>query len=996
MDNRWQDLMLQTLHRINEGIIITDDKERILAVNHAVTVITGYEEPEMIGKTPRLFSSGAQDRAFYESMWLKIQRDGYWQGEILNRNKSGTTYPEWITINAIRDEYGNITNFVGVFIDISERKLWEKELEFQANHDSLTHLPNRRLLDLHLRQAIARAKRQETALVIGMLDLDDFKPINDTYGHKAGDQLLQQLCDRLQASIREEDFLARLGGDEFVLVFEALEPHRLAQSLPQILGRLHQVIEQPFTVGDAHTVEVGMSMGISVFPADGEDGDSLLRQADARLYKIKGQKSLRDSWWEGDADLHPAKEEETLGDFLDPYGKESKEQLEKSQQWLLHTADTFAVQFYLRMTKDHSFAQVISWWSPEAQMAFKEMLKRHILMLFDPSTEASHIVEEAKQIGVDFVLMGINSLMLVQMSTWYRQWFIERLNEISMRANERYRFSLLTDMRLQEDLQAFLQVENETSNQYQQVLLSAFPTSTTWRSLVEEELTPLGNLPGILGALLFRLDHDDVFTIEASAGPYAAEISTILRDPTSQTVLDPHSPRGNGAVARSWRNRQIEQVPSYMTDTGYQFWWNQVASLGLRSSLAVPIMDEENLPVAVIALYGHYLNQFGSTKMLQFAHHLQHRWKSLWWTTSHLAPKQAVSQDLSHHYRKRLFSGGLTMYVQPLIDLASGKLEKVEALARLQLSTGEVLSPAAFLPLLEEEEYHLLFQQGLDQTLASMKEWEKQGIFVSLSINASPSTLLHPHFADWVKESLDKFQVQPNRLSLEVLENESYDQDAFYSAIQPLNRMGVTLSMDDLGSGYSSLERLSSRCFDLIKIDQGLLFRIRQDPLSILSLIDMIVQLGDNLGLDVVVEGLESQDVLEAVMMLNAKLGQGYGIAKPMPLHELPLWLRSFEVPAQHGEIHTFLGALAFHWKSMRKRRSQVQLAADRCPLTHFLKEKGLMDSEPARWHQMIHDGHDSRIMSQKLTNWLVEQVQAEHGDLQSTESTRGSCTTDS
>ena len=321
MNNNAQALLLESLNQINEGIIITDDKERIVAINHAVSVISGYDESEIIGKTPRLFSSGAQDRFFYQNMWQQVLKKGYWQGEIINRHKSGTIYPEWITINAIHDESGKITNFVGVFLDISERKHWEEELEFQAYHDPLTHLPNRRLLEQHLRQAIARAKRDETILVIGMLDLDDFKPVNDTYGHEAGDQLLQELCTRLQTSIREDDFLARLGGDEFVLVLEALEPHHVIQYLPKIFDRLHHVIEMPFQVGDSHQVKVGMSMGVSIFPSDGKDGDALLRQADARLYKIKSQKAMRAKWWEWDTDPSIQKELETIETRFDPYGQ---------------------------------------------------------------------------------------------------------------------------------------------------------------------------------------------------------------------------------------------------------------------------------------------------------------------------------------------------------------------------------------------------------------------------------------------------------------------------------------------------------------------------------------------------------------------------------------------------------------------------------------------------------------------------------------------------
>ena len=975
-----QELISHALNQIKEGIIITDAKEQILALNYAVTAITGYDENEILGQTPRLFSSGAQDKEFYQTMWQSLHSSGYWQGEVMNRRKDGTTYPEWLTINALKDHSGVITHFVGVLLEISERKSWEQALKFQAYHDPLTCLPNRRFLEQRLRQAIARAKRQGTIMALGLLDLDDFKLINDQFGHETGDQLLQAFCQRVNATIREEDFLARLGGDEFVLVFELLDPQSYPDNLIQIFDRLHQVIETPFTLGDNPPFEVSMSMGVATFPKDADDGDSLLRQADARLYQIKNQKSKRSQWWEWEPVMVEQEAPMPNGLFFDPYGQEARELLEKLRHLWSASAETFVDAFFATIAHDSGFAPIIARYPAQDLAAYRTFQKGHLHLLFDPATTKAQLIAMAQQIGIQSALMGIDSLMVVRLVTWYRQWFSEQLNMTAMRSNTRYRLWSLMDLRLQDELLTRLQTQEETIGQYQHFLLTDAPVLSTWQETIEQELLALGSLPGLLGVLLFRLDKNDTFTVEASSGPEAVEISFILKNSATQTVLDPSSPRGNGAVARAWRSQQIVTIESYMTDPGYQFWWKLVNPLGLRSSLAIPILDERHRPVAVVALYGVQLGQFESVAMQQFAHHLQHRWNHTWMMTRHLAPLQALSQELSSHYRTHLLTGGLTMYVQPLIDISSGKLAMVEALARLSLTNGDVLSPAVFLPLLEQDELHLLFQQGLDQALRALQEWETQDISVSLSINVAPSTLIHPDFSEWVTQALTRYQVMPARLTLEVLENEAYDQDTFYTAIHTLNRLGVALSMDDLGSGYSSLERLSSRYFDLIKIDQSLLFRIRQDPLAILSLIDLLVQLGESLALDVVVEGVEAPDVLEAMMMLNAKFVQGYQLARPMPITQLPAWLSEFQLPVRNGEIHTYLGALAYHLTSFKKRgmRAAKTTLAD-CPLTRFLDEQGLSSSDPANWHAQIHAGHDIHAFSQQLVEWLVEQVRTEH-----------------
>ena len=197
----------------------------------------------------------------------------------------------------VRDALGRATRVIGVNWDITERHENESRIQYQALHDPLTSLPNRWPLATELDQAIARARRTETTIAIGVLDLDDFKPINDRHGHEAGDQLLVELSHRLKSALRGADFLARLGGDEFVVVLEDLDKRQPLRQLAAVLERLHHAVESAFEISPDMHVDVGLSLGLALFPSDAEDGDALLRLADAALYQIKNRKGSRQQWW---------------------------------------------------------------------------------------------------------------------------------------------------------------------------------------------------------------------------------------------------------------------------------------------------------------------------------------------------------------------------------------------------------------------------------------------------------------------------------------------------------------------------------------------------------------------------------------------------------------------------------------------------------------------------------------------------------------------------
>ncbi|MEZ5542829.1 MAG: EAL domain-containing protein [Pseudomonadota bacterium] len=268
----------------HDAVMITDLEQNILSINPSFTEITGYTEAEAIGQTPRMLHSQRHDLPFYQQMWKSIDTCGYWQGEIWNRRKSGELYPEWLTLSAVRDEAGEILNYVGVFSDISQVKQAEQQLERLAHYDALTDLPNRLLLRSRLEHAIEQAQRESRMLGVLFLDLDRFKHVNDSLGHLAGDELLQIVAGRLRHCLRKSDTLARLGGDEFVVLLETLQDVREAVDIAQKLIRL---IHEPIDLSCGREVYVGVSVGISIYPDDGTDAEQLIRNADTAMYQVK-------------------------------------------------------------------------------------------------------------------------------------------------------------------------------------------------------------------------------------------------------------------------------------------------------------------------------------------------------------------------------------------------------------------------------------------------------------------------------------------------------------------------------------------------------------------------------------------------------------------------------------------------------------------------------------------------------------------------------------
>lgn len=283
-------LAASVFENIVEGVLITDSKGKILRTNRAYTAITGYSEQESVGKTPGdILKSERHGPSFFREMWHSLNSKGYWQGEIWNKRKSGEVYPEWLGISCVNDDNGITVLYVGVFTDITDQKMNEEQIYHLAHYDVLTNLPNRILFQDRLNQALNEARRNNKYVPLLFLDLDRFKPVNDSLGHGAGDHLLQQIAKRLANCLRESDTLARMGGDEFTIIigpFDSID--EVVASAATVAQNVNAELSRPFDL-EGNEINISASIGIATFPQDGQSLSYLLRNADVAMYHAKKQ-----------------------------------------------------------------------------------------------------------------------------------------------------------------------------------------------------------------------------------------------------------------------------------------------------------------------------------------------------------------------------------------------------------------------------------------------------------------------------------------------------------------------------------------------------------------------------------------------------------------------------------------------------------------------------------------------------------------------------------
>ena len=288
------------MEKVADSIFITDANGVIEYVNAAFELITGYSRAEALGQTPRVIKSGKHDEQFYQQIWDTVLKGEVYRNVCINRRKDGRLYHEAITITPLTDEKGRVTHFISSGKDITESIQTQERLHYLAHHDALTGLPNRVLFVDRLKHALKRAERRKRSVAVMFLDMDRFKIVNDTLGHEAGDRLLQAMAARLHACVREGDTVARFGGDEFAgFLSDVASPDDVALVVTKFLDAL----APPFLI-DGHELFISGSIGISLYPDDGTDTQTLMKNADTAMYRAKQNGGNTSEFYHAEMNAH--------------------------------------------------------------------------------------------------------------------------------------------------------------------------------------------------------------------------------------------------------------------------------------------------------------------------------------------------------------------------------------------------------------------------------------------------------------------------------------------------------------------------------------------------------------------------------------------------------------------------------------------------------------------------------------------------------------------
>ena len=266
-----------------EAIMITDKNGKIVSVNKAFEEITEYKKDEIIGKTPKIIKSNLNQDSFFKNMWESLNKYGHFSGEIYNISKSGKILPQLTSISSIKNKKGEVIFYFAIYQSIAKQKETEEKLRKLANYDTLTNLPNRFLFEDRLKNTLLRVQRFDIKIALVFIDLDDFKWVNDTLGHEAGDTVLKVTAKKLLASVRENDTVARLGGDEFVAILEDIKDK---ENVRNICNKMLSYLNEPFMLEDK-SYTINASIGASLAPDDATTYNDLLKKADEAMYKSK-------------------------------------------------------------------------------------------------------------------------------------------------------------------------------------------------------------------------------------------------------------------------------------------------------------------------------------------------------------------------------------------------------------------------------------------------------------------------------------------------------------------------------------------------------------------------------------------------------------------------------------------------------------------------------------------------------------------------------------
>jgi EAL domain-containing protein (putative c-di-GMP-specific phosphodiesterase class I) len=641
--------------------------------------------------------------------------------------------------------------------------------------------------------------------------------------------------------------------------------------------------------------------------------------------------------------------------------------LDRARELLEPHAAEIVEDFYARAADRPAISEVLARLTPAELADVKGAQADHVLALVDSRLDLEALHERGRAVGRIHTLAGVEMDLYVDSVADHRRGIVEVLSlhadELDLaQAND------LLNERFMRDLHGSLlgyRAMDSAQNRVMLEVISAVSEARTVADLSQGLVDGLSQLDGMAVCFFARPDDSGWIQYETGAGE---GFENFIEDVTihgQPFITTGHSTaNGQGPLGRAWRSGDLQLCHSYQMDPTTVPWRGLTRRFGWCSSAAVPLVDRRGNTRALLALQSLFPGYFAAEARVAMLEQVKRATER---ALADLEQRPTLTSGVSAYgaranHLAKLAAGEVQMLYQPVVSLPDGRLTKVEALARLR-DGDRLISPAEFLPAFGDDALFELFRIGVHQSLEQLRTWQQQGLSTGVSINLPVVSTGDPRYVGLVAEVLREYDVASSRLTLELLESGFVNH--------PLNRrgrfldefkdLGVRLSQDDLGSGYSSLLRLRHFAFDEVKIDQGLVRGTEMAPGAALHFIEPINDIAHSLGLDVVIEGLENDGLIEAAIQLGVDAGQGYGIARPMPADALLPWARGYRLDVDPRQPRTAIGALAGHvaWEHRvailgEHYPRESFRGSPACPLTGFLARSGAAVDVTAA-HEHVH-----------------------------------------
>ncbi len=574
-------------------------------------------------------------------------------------------------------------------------------------------------------------------------------------------------------------------------------------------------------------------------------------------------------------------------------------------------AEKFVSAYFSSNLYDEAGAWMSSYLSDPEIENIKEQMSGHLSLLFAPELDERAVSSRTLAMARAHVLTGVPFNWMIELIPLVVEVFKKEMEEEASSSDLDLRCAKL-EVLLHRQMKFVLDFENQREKSHIAFLheLSQITNkASTPSDLIQEVLKALCQLDGITGAYFGRFNSGEEFKYEYIEG----ESFELLREFSDNGQLAPVSKlsgtiTGLGPAGRAWRSGEIQYSPSIKRDPTMAPWAEACNSFGVRSLAQLPITDIQGDPLALIGIYSCWPGYFGAPSIHRLLELVRQQVSSTW---TRLGVPSVLSNETRKIFQGMLGESRIDMVYQPIIDLKTGRVHKLEALARLRDQSEKHLIPDDFLSAFGADDLFELFKLGFSQGTAALAFWREHGIDTEVSFNLTANGFFDSRYLNFISHELDRSGLDPSTITIEFTEGATEnDGVGVHNILKGLKGLGVKLSQDDLGSGFSSLKRMEKFGFDEVKIDQ-MLVRDPSDPRNTIKLMEHLTSLAHDMGIAVVVEGLETEPLLQAAAISGADYGQGFAIARPMPRGYLTTFVRNLQWHSGIERPTTNLGGIA-------------------------------------------------------------------------------------